>query len=66
MKTKKLMSCANLFEAQVIQGSLEAEGIGCLVKQESAYGVIYPQLFVDEDNYERAREIVIANGNEIN
>ncbi len=66
MKTKKLTSCTTAFEANVLKGALENEGIDCIIHNETssqvmgAYGQVTADLFVAEEDYERAREIVEA------
>lgn len=65
-KTIKLISCQNSFEANVIKGRLESEGIGCMLKNENfnfLYGGLNDsslgvEVVVLEEDLERAQAIL--------
>ena len=65
-KTVKLMTCENSFQANVIKGKLESEGLQCMLKNEN-FNFLYGGLnnsslgvdiIVLEDDLERAQEII--------
>lgn len=64
MRTVKLTSAGNAFEANVIKGALENEGINCILHNEltnqvmTGYANVMVDIFVAEADYERAREVV--------
>lgn len=63
MKTVKLISVGSAFEANLIKGALENEGISCILHNESTNQVMkgYVQvdvdIFVAEEDYDRALKI---------
>lgn len=64
MKTVKLTSVTNAFEANIVKGALENEGISCILHNEltnqvmTGYASVMVDIFVAEADYKRAREIV--------
>ena len=61
MKLQRLTDCCNGFEANMLQGRLESNGIRSLIKNEIMCG--YPPLsgcavFVDDGDLPRARRII--------
>ena len=65
MKTKRLASFANAFEAHLLKGRLENEGIAAVIHNESnlyggmaAIGCAGVDVFVYEDEYERAKTVM--------
>lgn len=66
MRTIRLTTCGNSYEAHLIKNSLEAEGIGCAIHNEnmsnifggliSAFSGV--DIFVYEDQVEKANEIM--------
>ncbi len=63
MKTVKLKTFSSVFEANVVKGLLENEGIPCIIHNAASHqvlpAVMVPvELLVAECDYERAREIV--------
>lgn len=69
MKTVRLITCNDPMEAHILQGALENEGIKSLLHNEN-FSTLYScvstiagvDLFVLEDDYERAVEILRENG----
>jgi hypothetical protein len=65
MKTVKLISVGSAFEANLIKGALENEGISCILHNETSNQVMkgYIQvdvdIFVNESDYDRAMEIAV-------
>lgn len=67
MKLQRLTNCGNGFEANLMQGRLESNGIRSLIKNEIIPG--YPPLsgstlFVDDGDLIRARRILGLQGAE--
>lgn len=64
MKTVKLISVGSAFEANIIKGLLENDGIACILHNENSnqflkgYVMVDVDIFVYEDDYEAARKIV--------
>ena len=64
MKTVRLTTCPNAFEAELLKGRLESEGIPALLNNEimSTYppfgGV---DVFINEEDLERATDILNTN-----
>jgi hypothetical protein len=64
MDTVKLISVGSAFEANLIKGQLEAQGISCVLHNEitnqtlKGYLQIDVDIFVYEKDYERASQIV--------
>lgn len=69
-RTVRLTTCVNSYEAHVLKGALQAEGIACALHNENMcnlYGGAVPafdvDVFVFEDELERAKEIMEAARN---
>lgn len=70
MKTVRIKSCIDSFEANIIKGKLENEGIECFLTNENL-STLLPhhfmseisgvQVLVDEENVEKALEILKEN-----
>lgn len=67
MKTISIKSCRDPFEANVLKGRLENEGIPCFLTNENLTTLLPHhfmwdssgvQIFVDEDDVERALEVL--------
>jgi len=65
MKTVRLTTCSNTFEANVLKGALEAAGINCIIQGENfanVYGNIItalaPDILVNEEDLDTARTII--------
>lgn len=64
MKTVRLTTCSNTFEANVLKGALEAAGITCIIQGENfsnVYGSIptlAPDILVNEEDLDTARTII--------
>lgn len=64
-KVVELMMCTNSFEAEVIKGRLEAEGIPVMVTGENnpyhmglSYSTFSPRVLIDEDYMEQAKALL--------
>ena len=65
MKTVRLTACANAVEAHILAGVLDAEGIPSAIHNENnlfggmaAVGCTGVDIFVYEDDLERARDVM--------
>lgn len=69
MRTVKLITCNESFQARLIKGALENEGIAVAIHNENTSSVLHGMpvsitgidLFVYEDDYERAMAILENN-----
>ena len=69
MRTVKLITCYESFQARLIKGALENEGIAVAIHNENTSNVLRGMpvsitgidLFVYEDDYERAMTILEEN-----
>lgn len=70
MKTIRLITCNDAMQAHILQGALANEGIESALHNEN-FSSLYPgcinnisgvDIFVDEDNYQKAIEVLKENG----
>ena len=69
MKTVRLITCDGAFQARLIQGALENEGIASVLHNENTSNILRGytptisgvDIFVYEDDYERAMDLLERN-----
>lgn len=59
----KFRMCSNSFEAELLKGRLESEGIACVISGENinslygGIGALAIEVFVEEEDLERAKAV---------